>query len=79
MKNILVDEFKVVGRGLFQGVVALFAIAMIFYVVLGLAFGMVTVPPLAALVGTLLWVVGIVLVLGAVAHVHRVIAALLKR
>lgn len=52
---------------------------MIFYVVLGLAFGMVTVPPLAALVGTLLWVVGIVLILGAMAYVHRVIAALRKR
>ena len=79
MKNILVDEGKVIARGLLQGVVALFAIAMIFYFVLGLAFGMVSVPPLAAMAGTLLWVVCIVLALGAVAYVHRVIAAVRKR
>lgn len=61
MKDILVSEFKVVAKGLLNGVVALFAIAMIFYFVLGLAFGMVSVPPLSAMVGTLVWVVCIVL------------------
>jgi len=79
MKDILVSAFKIVARGLLNGVVALFAIAMIFYFVLGLAFGMVSVPPLSAMVGTLVWVVCIVLALGAVAYVHRVVAALRKR
>ncbi|MCX7361487.1 MAG: hypothetical protein NTV97_06410 [Alphaproteobacteria bacterium] len=79
MKDILVGEFKVVAKGLLHGVVALFAIAMIFYFVLGLAFGMISVPPLSAMVGTLVWVVCIVLALGAVAYVHRVVAALRKR
>ena len=79
MKDILVREFKVVGKGLLHGVVALFAIAMIFYFVLGLAFGKVSVPPLASMIGILIWVVCIVLALGAVAYVHRVISALGKR
>lgn len=79
MKDILVGELKVVAKGLLQGIFALFAIAMILYFVLGLAFGMLSFPPLASMVGTLVWVVCIVLALGVLAYVHRVVNALRKR